>query len=169
MVKSKSNAIKDKKARTTPHTTRQRLTKETITITKSYGGRGCKQATVEQACAALMKTRGNISAAARLLGLTRMAFDHEYVQKIPEVMQAKDQARQIILDVTEDILEKQIRKAQPWAVCFTLKTIGKNRGYIEHPAAGMIDAADPDEFDMDRLTPEERETLSGLLEKALIK
>lgn len=138
-VKTKSNVSTRKKRNSNmsrEHTQRTTPTGETITITKSYGGRGCKQATTEQACAALLRTKGNISAAARLLGLTRAAFDNEYVKKIPEVMEAKNQARQIILDVTEDILEKRIRKADPWAVCFTLKTIGKDRGYIEKMEIG---------------------------------
>lgn len=138
-VKTNSNIITSKKRNSSnsrEHTHRTIPTGNTFTITKSYGGRGCKQATTEQACAALLKTKGNISAAARLLGLTRAAFDHEYVRKVPEIMAAKDQARQIILDETEDILEKQIRKAEPWAVCFTLKTIGKDRGYIEKMEIG---------------------------------
>lgn len=60
-----------------------------------------------------------------------MTFDEEYVRKIPEVMAAKQQAREIILDDTESVLDQRIKAADPWAVCFTLKTIGKDRGYIE--------------------------------------
>jgi len=137
-MKSQTPMAKVKKpSRTGAHLKRTgKPTGEKIVIMKSHGGRGCRQATTKQACDALLKTKGNISAAARLLGLSRAEFDNEYVHKIPEVFAAKQQAREIILDVTEDVLERNIRSNQPWAVCFTLKTIGKDRGYIEKMEIG---------------------------------
>lgn len=42
-----------------------------------------------------------------------------------------DDARGILVDKSELALESAIGAKEAWAVCFTLKTLGKDRGYVE--------------------------------------
>ncbi len=79
---------------------------------------------------ALQQSNGNISHAARVMGISRNAI-HQHVNASPELKQILDDARQTMLDEAENALLSAVREKQGWAVCFTLKTIGQERGYIE--------------------------------------
>lgn len=78
----------------------------------------------------LRKSNGNISHAARTMGISRFAI-HSHLKANPELQQILDDARQTMLDEAENALLSAVREKQGWAVCFTLKTIGQERGYIE--------------------------------------
>jgi hypothetical protein len=79
---------------------------------------------------ALEESNGNISHAARSLGISRNVI-HVHVNANPELKQILDDSRQTMLDEAENALLSAVREKQGWAVCFTLKTIGQERGYIE--------------------------------------
>ena len=79
---------------------------------------------------ALQESNGNISHAARTMGISRNAI-HQHVNANPELKQILDDSRQTMLDEAENALLSAVREKQGWAVCFTLKTIGQERGYIE--------------------------------------
>ena len=79
---------------------------------------------------ALQESNGNISHAARSLGISRNAI-HQHVNANPELKQILDDSRQTMLDEAENALLSAVREKRGWAVCFTLKTIGQERGYIE--------------------------------------
>lgn len=74
--------------------------------------------------------RGNISAVARALKLPRNTV-YRQIEADPELKTALQDAREEMLDTAEDKLGGAIRKGEPWAVCFTLKTQGQSRGYVE--------------------------------------
>ena len=78
----------------------------------------------------LSESNGNISHVARLMGVSRKAI-HAHVNANPELKQILDDSRQTMLDEAENALLSAVREKQGWAVCFTLKTIGQERGYIE--------------------------------------
>lgn len=79
---------------------------------------------------ALMDSHGNISAAARSLGVTRQALQFR-IEKNPELAQIVIDARESRVDIAEDKLGESLLLREAWAVCFTLKTLGKSRGYVE--------------------------------------
>lgn len=78
----------------------------------------------------ILTKRGNISAVAKSYRVTRGTV-YEWIQADPEAQQALKDARETALDDGEDSLGKAVKKGEPWAVCFLLKTQGKGRGYVE--------------------------------------
>ena len=79
---------------------------------------------------ALRKYNGNISTVARSLGVTRSAI-YWRIQKDAKLKEVWQETRETFLDNTETALADAVNNREGWAVCFTLKTIGKNRGYVE--------------------------------------
>ena len=82
---------------------------------------------------ALTETHGNISAAARMLGVTRRAIAKR-IDGDPILKAAVVDARETMLDDAERSLAKAVLAGEAWAVCFLLKTQGRGRGYIERVA-----------------------------------
>lgn len=79
---------------------------------------------------ALNQSNGLISLAARRIGCDRMTI-YNYRDRFPEVAQAITDQREQMTDVAELSLFNQVKNGEAWAVCFYLKTQGKNRGYVE--------------------------------------
>lgn len=79
---------------------------------------------------AIVKADGNLAAAARALGVCRQAVS-ERVNGSPRLKQLVIDARETLKDDAETALRRGVNKDEAWAVCFTLKTIGKDRGYVE--------------------------------------
>ena len=86
--------------------------------------------TVEEVIAAVKKNRGILALAAKELGCARQTL-HNYVNRYPTVAQAVSDERESLLDLAEGSLFEQVRKGNITAIIFTLKTIGKSRGYVE--------------------------------------
>lgn len=86
--------------------------------------------TVEEVEAALKKSNGLITPAARLLGVSYAAV-HNMLQAYPELKEIRDEARATTVDLAEMVLTEQITKKNMTAVIFALKTLGKDRGYSE--------------------------------------
>jgi hypothetical protein len=89
-----------------------------------------------QIAEALASNGGLMSLAAKRLGVTRQAI-HNRVKRSAELRQICEDQREEILDLAEAALKVSVTKREAWAVCFTLKTIGKQRGYIEHSTADI--------------------------------
>lgn len=75
-------------------------------------------------------SRGNLSHAARQLGVARSALQ-SFVNRYPELKQLLQDQREAIVDAAENALFAAVTEKEGWAVCFTLKCLGKDRGYIE--------------------------------------
>lgn len=88
------------------------------------------RATSAQVAAALDKSRGLVSVAARALGISRTTL-YAYVEKDPALQAALSDARELTTDVAEAKLFQAVEKGEAWAICFYLKTQGKGRGYVE--------------------------------------
>jgi len=82
---------------------------------------------------ALLEAKGNFSSVAKALQCSRQNIQYrvnqsEYLQEI--VQEAKESR----IDVAEDSLHELVKDKNLGAVCFTLKCLAKDRGYIEQPA-----------------------------------
>lgn len=85
---------------------------------------------------ALERSRGMVSIAARLLGCNRQTI-YNAAKVHPEIKEALDGERELMLDTAELKLIESVNKGQSWAVCFFLKTQGRKRGYIEKQDLGL--------------------------------
>jgi len=79
---------------------------------------------------ALKATFGNVSLAAKNLGVSRRAI-YDKCNRFPKLRAFLEDTREAMVDNAESALGLAVNNGQAWAVCFTLKTVGKARGYIE--------------------------------------
>jgi hypothetical protein len=79
---------------------------------------------------ALKASLGNISLAARNLGIDRSTI-YLRIIKNAKLQQIVTDARESMVDNAESALHRAVTNGEGWAVCFTLKTQGKSRGYVE--------------------------------------
>ena len=86
--------------------------------------------TANQMIEALREKHGNLSAAARFLGCSRNTISR-YIDLYPTVKAVADEERETLIDFAENQLFKQVQDGNITAIIFTLKTIGKHRGYVE--------------------------------------
>ncbi len=86
--------------------------------------------TAPQIIDALREKHGNLSAAARFLGCDRHTVAR-YINLYPSVKSVADEERETLIDFAENQLFKQVQDGNITAIIFTLKTIGKHRGYVE--------------------------------------
>jgi hypothetical protein len=91
--------------------------------------------TAEQVATALRAEHGIKIDAARSLGCHRSTIDR-YIKRYPEVREAFEEAREILIDRAEAQLTAAVDAGDWPAVRFTLVTLGKERGYAEHDEPG---------------------------------
>lgn len=89
-----------------------------------------KKITEAQAEQALRAHYGNVSAAAKALGVKHPTLWNR-LKRSERLQAAKAEAEEQTLDLAEDGLVSAVRDREAWAICFLLKTRGKRRGYIE--------------------------------------
>jgi len=85
-----------------------------------------KKAVIE----ALKKTNANISIAAKALGVNRSSL-YDFVNKHPDLKEIISDERESLVDIAESALKSAVVGKEAWAVCFTLKTLGKGRRDVE--------------------------------------
>ena len=86
--------------------------------------------TPEDIIGALEQSRGLIAPAARALGCSRATI-RSYIDEYAEVAQAKLDQREAVTDMAENALYAAILRGEAWAICFYLKCMAKDRGYVE--------------------------------------
>jgi hypothetical protein len=86
--------------------------------------------TNKQIIDALVEMRGALYLAAKKLNCSPQTI-YNRMAKTPSIKAAIEDARGETVDIAEQKLRAAILNGEPWAVAMTLKTIGKNRGYIE--------------------------------------
>jgi len=86
--------------------------------------------TEEQYVSAIEQANGMVSVAARMLGVTRWAI-YKRAKSSPAIKRAIEMAREEMIDLAEQKLRMAILNGEAWAIALALKTIGKQRGYIE--------------------------------------
>ena len=86
--------------------------------------------TQEQVIEALEQSKGLIAPAARALGCSRDTI-RSYLEEYTAVAQAKLDQREAVTDMAENALYAAILRGEAWAICFYLKCMAKDRGYVE--------------------------------------
>ena len=81
-----------------------------------------------EAIAAIEKSHGNVSQAAKALGISRQ-YLHRYVNKHSTVHEALSEARATVCDFAEGKLLEAMHNGEGWAIMFYLRTQGRSRGY----------------------------------------
>ena len=87
---------------------------------------------------ALEGSYGNITVMSQKTGASRDAF-YDWINNHPECKEMIQKERDRLVDYAENQLGKLIQDKNPTAIIFTLKTLGKNRGYVE-----QVQIANPD-------------------------
>ena len=84
----------------------------------------------EDLASALRATNGLIYRAARDLGCSAKTI-YNRVDADPFLREIVEESRGQHVDAAENSLRKAVEDGEAWAVCFTLKCLAKNRGYVE--------------------------------------
>jgi hypothetical protein len=88
---------------------------------------------------AIHDSRGMVHVAARQLGVARKTV-YDYLKKHKRLRDLLEEERAYTTDTAELALYHAIANGEAWAVCFYLKTQGKDRGYVERTEiAGVED------------------------------
>ena len=91
---------------------------------------GQARLTVSQIENALLQAAGNVSYAAKSLGVSRVTL-YRRINDSAALKQILTDSREELKDIAESALKRAVINGEGWAVCFALKTIGKDRGYVE--------------------------------------
>lgn len=91
---------------------------------------GEQKYTSEQIIQALKDTDGLVSLAAKKLNCSPQTI-YNRAKAVQSVQQAIDDARDSLVDYAVLALRSAVLSKEAWAVQFTLKTLGKSRGYVE--------------------------------------
>ena len=86
--------------------------------------------TAAQVIEALHATKGTVCFAARLLGCDVDTIQN-YCKRFPTVMAAKKEHQAELVDLAYLKLWDAVERGDMWAVLFTLRTLGKDRGFSE--------------------------------------
>ncbi len=96
--------------------------------------------TTEDIIDALKATDGLVSLAAKKLGCAPLTI-YRRAERVQAVQRTIDDCRDELVDEAEQGLRTAIKDREPWAVALTLKTLGKNRGYVERQEVTGADGA----------------------------
>lgn len=92
---------------------------------------------IEEIEAALIKSKGIMTAAGESLGVSRSTVS-ERVRRSERLQKVIDNQRKVVGDFAESKLYTHIKEGNLTAIIFYLKTLGRDRGYIErHEATGI--------------------------------
>lgn len=84
----------------------------------------------EDIIAALGKSNGHVTAAAKMLGSCTETISYR-IATSPEVRKAWRKGRRSLVDAAENKLRDAVEKGYFPAIMFALKTLGRRRGYVE--------------------------------------
>ncbi|HXG94128.1 MAG TPA: hypothetical protein VNN73_17425 [Blastocatellia bacterium] len=91
---------------------------------------GKQKYTPDQVIEAIRKTKGLVTLAAKSLGCDPDTI-RNYARRYKSVSAAIREQRESVTDIAEASLFTAIQQGCAWAVCFYLKTQGRERGYVE--------------------------------------
>lgn len=84
----------------------------------------------QQIIDALKEVNGMVYLAARKLGCAPNTI-YNRMTKSATIKQACEDSRGELIDISEQKLRQAVLNGEPWAVAMVLKTLGKQRGYVE--------------------------------------
>ncbi len=88
------------------------------------------KASIEQIAQELQACSGNLSAAARRLGMSRQAL-YKRIRHSRKLQDALEEGRTVLIADAYSELAKAVRSGKAWAILFVLKTLGKDEGFVE--------------------------------------
>lgn len=91
---------------------------------------GIERYTTKQVIDALQATKGMVSLAAKKLGCEPNTI-RNYIARHSTVAEACKEIREATVDIAELKLFTAIQNGEAWAISMYLKTIGRDRGYID--------------------------------------
>lgn len=100
-----------------------------MAITKKIAPRVPRYST-KQIIQAIDAAGGMVYLAARTLGCAPATI-YKRMNRNPDIDQVIKDKRGEFIDVAESALKRAVLAGEAWAVCFTLKTVGRDRGYVE--------------------------------------
>jgi hypothetical protein len=86
--------------------------------------------TIDEIADAIRSEHGMITRAAAKLNVSRISINKR-VKRSQELQAVLQDAREGVLDDAETGLWIAIQNHEAWAIAFTLRTIGRHRGYVE--------------------------------------
>ena len=116
----------------------------------------------------LKECSGIVTFACEKVGLSRQTF-YRWYREDAEFKERADAINELQIDIAEASLLKKIQKGDITAIIFYLKTKGKSRGYTERKEIVAPDGVGVQvtgkDFDVSKLSEEERKVLLGIAEK----
>jgi hypothetical protein len=94
--------------------------------------------TARQVAQALIDTKGMLFIAAQRLGCDPETI-RNYCKRYPTVQAVREAQRGTMLDAAELKLWQAIQNGESWAITLALKTLGKDRGYVEQQKLALTD------------------------------
>ena len=99
---------------------------------------------IAQVVAALREHHGLLVLTADALGCSRTTLQ-TYAKQYPEIAEVIHAERERLIDLAERGLYEHLQERSPWAIALVLKTLGRQRGYVDPAARGAgIQTQDPD-------------------------
>lgn len=92
----------------------------------------------EDIIAALKATNGLVSLAAKMLKVSPQAI-YKRAKQTQCIQQVIDDCRKELVDIGELALRGKLAAGESWAVALVLKTLGRNRGYVERQEIAPTD------------------------------
>lgn len=89
----------------------------------------------------LNSMNGMVYLAARKIGCNPQTI-YNRMKTNTAIREACDNARGELIDISEQKLRAAVLNGEPWAVAMVLKTLGKNRGYVERQEVTGADGND---------------------------
>jgi hypothetical protein len=127
--------------------------------------RACYIAKDEEIMESIFKHKGIVYYVADELGYTRNGIETR-IRNSPALQEAVKQARQTVIDEGEKALFEKLSNKEWKAVEFTLRKLGKDRGYGDSQEINMNANIQANvTYDLSRLSTEELETLNGIIIK----
>ena len=123
----------------------------------------------ELVCDTIDRNKGNIRKAADDLDVNYVALMF-YVEKKNDLLIMTVKHRESLVDLAEENLEADLRNGNQKATLFTLKTLGKDRGYVERTETNNHTVIEEvkSEVDLDKLSVDQLKELQNLLDGTLI-
>jgi hypothetical protein len=94
--------------------------------------------TAKQVAKVLVETKGMLFIAAERLGCDPETI-RNYCKRYPSVQAARDAQRGAMVDLAELKLWQSIQNGEAWGITLCLKTLGKDRGYVEQQKLALTD------------------------------
>lgn len=103
---------------------------EIAPVSTGYTGVGRKNVPRDELIEAIRKTRGLLYLASNVLGVNHVTLS-SLIEKDPELAEIWKEEKGKTLDRAEAKLMQAVDKGEQWAITMILRTLGRERGYVE--------------------------------------